>query len=145
MKSDHCIDVCNQLLRGERSAVETYDQAIKNFANEPAAPELSRIREEHADSVAILEENVRSMGGHADQEAGVWGAFANTVQGAANLFGTNSAMEVLQTGEKTGKKGYEEALEDPGVMTECKEMIRSLLLPTVDEHIGTLERLQKAA
>ena len=85
------------------------------------------------------------MGGHADQEAGVWGAFANTVQGAANLFGTNSAMEVLQTGEKTGKKGYEEALEDPGVMTECKEMIRSLLLPTVDEHIGTLERLQKAA
>jgi hypothetical protein len=61
------------------------------------------------------------------------------------LFGTNSAMEALQTGEKAGKKGYEEALEDVGVMAECKEMIRSRLLPTVDEHIGTLERLQKAA
>jgi hypothetical protein len=145
MKSDHCIDVCNQLLRGERSAIETYDQAIKNFANDPAAPKLSRIREEHVDSVAVLEENVRSMGGHADQEAGVWGALANTVQGAANLFGTNSAREALQTGEKAGKKGYEEALEDAGVMAECKEMIRSHLLPAVDEHIGTLERLQKAA
>jgi hypothetical protein len=48
MKPDHCIDVCNRLLRGERSAVETYDKAIEKYGSEPAAATLRRIRDEHA-------------------------------------------------------------------------------------------------
>lgn len=145
MKNEHCIEICNKLLRGERSAVETYDQAIEKFHSEGASAELHRIRKEHAEAVAALEDNVRKMGGEPDREAGVWGAFANTVQKAANLFGPDSAMEALQAGEKSGKQDYESALKDEDVMPECKEMIRSRLLPRLDEHIGTLEQLQKAA
>ena len=52
------------------------------------------------------------MGGQPGLEAGAWGVFANAVQTAANLFGTNSALEALQTGEKSGKKDYENALDD---------------------------------
>jgi uncharacterized protein (TIGR02284 family) len=145
MNDQHCIDACNRLLRGERSAVETYEQAIREYGSEPAAPELSRIHQEHQRAVSVLEENVRSMGGQPDTEAGAWGAFANTVQAAANLLGTNSALEALQTGEKSGKSDYESALEDDDVMAGCKELIRSTLLPAVNEHIATLERLQKSA
>ena len=145
MKSDYCIDVCNRLLRGERSAVETYDKAIEKYAAEPAATALSRIREEHADAMESLEENVRSMGGKPDAEAGAWGVFANAVQSAANLLGTNSALEALQAGERSGKSDYEAALADEGVEDGCKKMIRSSLLPQSDEHIRILERLQKAA
>lgn len=144
MKMEHCIDVCNGLLRGERSAIETYDKAIASFGAE-APPELNRIRDEHVDAAVMLEENVTSMGGTPDLEAGPWGAFAATVQGAANVLGKNTALEALQTGERTGKRDYEKALEDEEVMDECKNMIRANLLPRVTEHISVLERIQEAA
>lgn len=61
------------------------------------------------------------------------------------MLGTNSALEALQAGEKSGKKSYETALADEEVMPQCKNMIQSTLLPSVNEHIQTLERLQAAA
>ena len=145
METEHCIDVCNRLLRGERSAIETYDQALEKYGSDPAAETLRGVRDEHARAVATLEENIRSMGGEPDGEAGAWGVFANTVQSAANLFGTNSALEAIETGEKAGKSDYENALEDEDVMSGCKQMIRSSLLPKVKEHIDTLNQLQEAA
>lgn len=76
---------------------------------------------------------------------GPGGAFANVVQGAANLFGADSALAALQNGEKSGQSDYEEALKDEEVMPECKTLIRSELLPKITEHIAALERLQEAA
>jgi len=143
MNTEKCIDVCNRLLRGERSAVETYNQAIDKFRGEPAAGPLSQLRDEHHDSVGVLEQNVRSMGGKPDDTAGAWGAVANTVQAAANLFGQNSAVEALESGEKSGKSDYESALEDPDVMPECKDLIRQTLLPRVEEHLQALAGIQR--
>jgi uncharacterized protein (TIGR02284 family) len=143
--TEHCIEICNKLLRGERSAVETYDMAIRKFGAEPALAELSRLRDHHAEAVSTLEENVLSMGGQPDEHAGAWGAFANTVQGTANLLGANSALEALQKGEQSGQGDYEKALEDDEVMAECKNLIQTRLLPRTTEHIEILERLQKAA
>jgi len=145
MNMEHCIDVCNRLLRGERSAVETYNLALAKLPSEMPSSELSRIHTEHANAVTLLEQNVRSMGGQPDQESGAWGSFANAVQGTANMLGARAALESLQTGEKTGQRDYEAALEDEEVMPECKEMIRSNLLPFTIQHIETLEHLQRAA
>jgi uncharacterized protein (TIGR02284 family) len=143
--TEHCIEICNKLLRGERSAVETYDQAIKKHGDKPVLVELDRLLAEHRNAVRTLENNVLSMGGQPADTAGAWGAVANTVQGAANLLGAGSALEALQKGEQSGKHDYEEALKDADVMPECKNLIRAELLPMVSEHIATLERLQKAA
>ena len=140
----HCIDVCNSLLRGELSAVETYSLAINRHSKEVAATELQRIRSEHALSAARLSQNVRDMGGTPDDDSGAWGIFAKTVQGAANLFGAESAIESLQRGEEKGRSDYEDALKDDEVMASCKEMIRGELLPRVEHHIATLERLENA-
>jgi uncharacterized protein (TIGR02284 family) len=145
MNMEHCIDVCNRLLRGERSAVETYQQAISKLPPDMRASELGRIHQEHSNAVSLLERNVLSMGGRPDQESGAWGTFATAVQGTANLLGAQAALESLQTGEKTGLREYEAALEDDEVMPECKDMIRSNLLPFTRQHIETLEHLQKAA
>lgn len=146
MNTEHCIDTCNGLLRGERSAVETYDQALEKYRDKPeVAAELSRIRDEHADAVRELEDNVRSMGGMPDTDSGAWGTFAQAVQGAANLFGAGSALESLQQGEKSGERDYESALKDEDVMPECKNLISSRLLPPVREHVSRLDSLQRAA
>ncbi len=145
MNTEHCIDVCNRLLRGERSAVETYQKAISKLSTEVPFAELNRIQTEHANAVSLLEENVRLMGGQPDRKAGAWGSLANVVQSTANIFGAKAALESLQTGEKSGQRDYEIALKDDEVMPECKDMIRSKLLPFTSEHIATLEHLQKAA
>jgi len=142
--NQHCIDVCNSLLRGELSAVETYTQAIEKYPTDPKVSELQSIRREHVEASAILTQNVRSMGGIPDTDSGAWGVFAKAVQGTANFFGTGSAVESLLQGEESGRHDYENALGDDKVMVECKVMIREELLPKVRQHIARLEQLQHA-
>jgi hypothetical protein len=137
-----CINVCNSLLRGELSAVETYSLAINRYVGKPAITELQKIRSEHALSAARLSQNVREMGGTADDDSGAWGVFAKAVQGAADLFGEGSALESLQRGEEKGRDDYLDAIANDDVMESCKEMIRGELLPRVNHHIAILERLK---
>jgi len=140
---EKCIDVCNSLLRGERSAVETYEKAIEKFSGETSSGTLQELHKTHVRAVGILEENVRSMGGTPDSESGAWGTFANAVQSTANLFGEESAVTALQQGEKHGEREYEDALENEDVMPECKNLIRTELLPNVISNIATLETLEE--
>jgi uncharacterized protein (TIGR02284 family) len=139
--SEHCIKICNGLLRGERSAVETYGLAIEKHATTVAAAELARIRAEHIAAVNQLTTNVRSMGGEPETDSGAWGIFAKAVQATSNLFGPGSALESLQRGEASGKADYESALADDQVMPACKNMIRDELLPLTIRHISALDQL----
>jgi bacterioferritin (cytochrome b1) len=143
--NDACIRICNSLLRGELSAVETYSLAINRYTGKPAVTELQKIRTEHALSAARLSQNVREMGGTPDEESGAWGVFAKVVQGAANLFGEESALESLKKGEEKGKSDYEAALEGEEMMSSHKEIVRSELLPRINHHIAALDRLEKLA
>lgn len=68
--TEECIKICNSLLRGELSAIETYDQALEKYADTPAANELSRIRSDHSHAAARLATNVREMGGEPENESG---------------------------------------------------------------------------
>ncbi|MBK1832431.1 DUF2383 domain-containing protein [Roseibacillus ishigakijimensis] len=137
-----CIRACNELLRGEISAVETYGTAIDKFKDEPEVATLIQIRDGHRASVQTLTENVRSMGGQPDHDSGAWGTFANAVQSASALFGENAALTSLINGEEHGIHEYESALNSDDVMTECKAMIRSELLPRLLENKATLEQLR---
>jgi hypothetical protein len=139
---DHCICICNGLLRGELSALETYRQAIEKYAHSPAAEVLRLIRSDHAHSANLLSANVRDMNGEPDRNSGAWGLFATLVQGTANLFGPESAVESLLKGEEIGRKNYEEALLDDEVMPDCKKLIRDRLLPTVFRHLSALGELE---
>lgn len=137
----HCIDVCNSLLRGELSAIEAYSQVIHRFANEPQCGTLIHIRDEHLQAVDRLRQNIRDMGGDPDTDSGAWGTLVKTLQGTANLLGENSALHVLEQGEEHGRNEYREALADDEVLAGCKQMIRGDLLPRIEQHLATLERL----
>lgn len=139
--SQHCIDVCNGLLRGEISAIEAYSEVIHKFADAPEVSQLHHIRDEHIWAVGRLRTNVQDMGGQPDTDSGAWGAFAKALQSAANLFGENSALCTLERGEKQGRRDYGAALADEEVMAACKMMISAELLPRIDQHIATLEQL----
>ncbi len=142
--TEHCVKVCNSLLRGELSAVETYSLAIVKHPNSAVTEEFRRIRTEHSRSAARLSANIRDMGAEPDKDSGAWGIFATAVQATANLFGPESALESLQRGESMGLKDYQEALLDDGVMDSCKIMIREELVPRVQEHLALLETFEQA-
>lgn len=136
-----CIDVCNRLLRGELSAVETYRQTIRKFEGDPAVTTLRQLQAEHEYAAELLRNNVLEMGGEPSTDSGAWGAFASTVQGIAKAFGESSALKGLQQGEEHGLDDYEDALEDDDVMASCKEMIRAEFMPRTRQHIATLQEL----
>ncbi|MDF1656266.1 MAG: DUF2383 domain-containing protein [Verrucomicrobiales bacterium] len=140
---EDCIEWCNKLLRGERSAVETYQMAIDKHHDNPALTELNDIRAEHHRSVTELEANIREMGGEPDQDSGVWGVFAKAVQGGANLFGEESAIEALENGEKKGLDDYEDALESGELMPGCAILYREKLIPRIKSHLLILDRLEE--
>ncbi len=140
--TDECIDVCNSLLRGELSAVETYNQAIAKFDNDPERAALEGIRSEHQRSVSRLREHLTDMGATPDTDSGAWGSFAKAVEGTAKLLGESPALKALQEGEEHGVGEYEEALRNPEVMPEIKTIIRSELLPALSNHIAALDRMR---
>ena len=139
---DQCIDVSNSLLRGELSAVETYDQALRKFYREPARSILDSIRSDHQDSVGRLRGHIDDMGVQPDESSGVWGQFAKTVEGFAKDFGETTTLMALEAGELSGIDDYMVALEDPEVMDEIKQEIREVLLPRLEAHLASLRKLR---
>jgi rubrerythrin len=136
------IEVCNGLLRGELSAVETYDQAIEKFRDDPERSTLEGIRADHQRSVGRLRQHLIDMGAEPATGSGAWGSFAQAVEGTAKLLGESPALAALEQGENHGIDEYEEALRTPNVMDEIKTEIRQDLLPALSSHVATLDRLR---
>jgi len=141
--SDSCIKVCNQLLRGELSAIETYLQAIEEFKDSPAEIEaLEQILMDHENSAESLRDHLDEMGAIPDTDSGAWGAFAKAVEGTATLLGESAALMALKEGEEHGIREYEEALDNLDVMEDAKATIREQLLPRLMSHLPKLESLR---
>jgi hypothetical protein len=134
----------NSLLRGELAAVETYQLALAKVDNQAGGSELHWLHTEHVEAANTLRRCVREHGGQPDHDSGAWGAFARAVEGAARLFGNAAALKALKEGEEHGAKSYEAALEDKEISPECKDLIRSILLPRTREHVPVLDQLIKA-
>jgi uncharacterized protein (TIGR02284 family) len=135
------IDTLNTLLRGELSAVETYQQGLAKLGDTKGADELRRIHVEHRDAANTLRQHVHHHGGQPSTSSGAWGAFAKAIEGTAKLLGNDAALKALKEGEESGIKAYEKALEDKGLPADCGALIRSRLLPQTREHVPVLDRL----
>jgi uncharacterized protein (TIGR02284 family) len=131
----------NSLLRGEMSAVETYEQALPRFDATNGANELQRVLMEHRDSVSRLRALVRDEGGDPAEASGMWGYWAGMVTGLARLTGRGPTLQAMYQGEDHGRNEYESALKDDTVPAEVKEEVRTRLLPRQLEHLRTLQLL----
>ncbi|HET9795723.1 MAG TPA: DUF2383 domain-containing protein [Thermoanaerobaculia bacterium] len=135
------VEQMNSLLRGEISAAETYRIAIDKVEGDRAT-ELASLREisrEHGEHAQKLREEIRRMGGEADDSSGAWGAWAKTVQGVSSLFGDASALKALKEGEEHGLKDYQDALED--VDASCRQLIAETMVPAQQRHIDILDAM----
>jgi uncharacterized protein (TIGR02284 family) len=134
-------DGLNRLIRGELSAIETYRQALDKMKDAPEATELHAIMVEHRTAAQVLREHVKERGGNPADGSGPWGAWAKFIEGTAQLFGNAAALKALKEGEEHGIKEYESFLDDANADQECKDLVRTQLLPQGRAHIPIVDRL----
>ena len=121
------IDQLNSFLRGELSAVETYDQALAKLQDFPQRSTLQQCERSHAERARLLAEEVRRLGGEPSDSAGVWGAFAKAVEGTAAALGTKAAIAALEEGEDHGRDDYKRDLDK--LELTSRTVIESRILP----------------
>jgi hypothetical protein len=96
----------NSFLRGELSAVETYQQCIDKMSDGNIVAQLRALQESHRRRAELLTDRVRMLGGKPAQGSGVWGSFAKVAEGSAKLFGEAAAVSALEEGEDHGRDDY---------------------------------------
>lgn len=131
----------NALLRGEISAAETYRNVLERFAahdgHADVTAALQPIHEDHLRTSAVLRSRITEFGGEPAESSGLWGVWAQTVQGALSLFGGDvGGLRALHEGEEHGLKDYEAALND--VDATSAQLIQNRCIPSQQKHIETL-------
>jgi hypothetical protein len=112
MQADKNVETLNSLLRGEISAVETYDQALQQLDDDASiASQLSQCRLSHEQRVVLLRREVARRGGQPVSGSGPWGTFAKLVEGGAKAFGKKAAIAALEEGEDHGLRQYRDDLQ----------------------------------
>jgi len=133
--SEVVVSNLNSLLRGEISAVETYNQAIKHLTNQ-RVDDLVANRNCHGKRVALLRSHIIQHGGIPDETSGMWGNFAKLVEKGASLIGTKSVINALEEGEDRGVAQY----RNPGEMDPSSiQLIDTVLLA---RQLETHERMR---
>ncbi len=134
------IELLNALLRGEISAVETYDQVIEQY-RDPSMPSLYENRASHYERLAILRKRIGMLGGEPDESSGAWGGFAKLVEGGAKLFGKAAALAALEEGEEHGLNDYRSALGHLDAMSRA--LVEFELLPAQERSLGRMSYLHQ--
>jgi uncharacterized protein (TIGR02284 family) len=134
--NDKVVSSLNSLLRGEISAVETYNQAIKHLQKEPIT-DLVANRNCHSKRVELLKDAIAQHGGTPDATSGVWGGFARLVEKGAALISAKSVIAALEEGEDRGLAQYRK----PGDLDPSSiQLVETVLLP---RQLETHERMRQ--
>lgn len=137
-------EITDKLLKRERSAVKTYQQALRKERQESERraefQELVTILRDHEQAASRLEAQIQQPERRAVQNFGGWGTWSKVVIGAANIFGDRVVLRALKAGEESGFKRYQEVLEASATPAELKPLFLDLLAKQ-QAHIRILDGL----
>ena len=138
------VDHLNVLYRGELSAEESYNVALRQARfTEPVAAELEALERSHRERALALRERIESAGGKPSESSGAWGTFANTIEKGAAALGPSAALVALSEGEAHGLRSYDEHVKDLDAST--KSFVMTSLYPKQQETLSAAERLRTSA
>jgi len=107
IETPQAINALNALLRGERSAVETYEKVISEFDGD-IPRELADCLSSHRMRLKRLTVRIEALHGTPADSSGLWGSFANLIQSGAAWFGRKATIEALAEGEDHCARLYED-------------------------------------
>lgn len=133
MATKSSIDKLNSLLRGEMSAVETYQMALgKLDRTSTARDELLVNLKSHQDRVIALQDAIAAAGGTPAKSSGPWGTFAKIVEGTAKALGDKAAVAALEEGEDHGLKDYRAEVDD--VDPRWRQIVNQMIVMQQQTH-----------
>ena len=138
--TERSIEKLNEYLRGEISAVETYNQALRRLTDSPNRLQLEDCKESHELRVVVLRQRILQEGGHPADSSGMWGTFAKLIEGGARAFGEKAAIAALEEGEDHGLKLYRDDMRKLGVA--ARRFVESDLLPAQEATHRSLSDLK---
>lgn len=135
------VDKLEECLRGEHSAVETYDLAVKHIKNQEAINTLKQVRESHNRRANLIRERLRTAGSEPTRSATVWSGFGRIVQAGTDFFADKSAFTALLEGEDRCVKMYTVGIEkcDP----DTRRFIETDLRQEQEKGLGVCRSLQR--
>jgi demethoxyubiquinone hydroxylase (CLK1/Coq7/Cat5 family) len=138
---DHAQDITqlNSFLRGEISAVETYDQCLAKVDTEHIVTQLRALRASHIRRAQMLTARIRMLGGEPSVNSGLWGGVAKLMEGSAAVFGEKAAISALEEGEDHGLADYR---RDLGKLSPVqRQFVEVELLPEQERTHAILSRI----
>lgn len=123
------VDVLNSYLRGEISAVETYQMASTKISEPSIRSALDECLRSHQERVNLLRTRIQQLGGRPSGGSGIWGGFTKLIEGGAKVFGARAALAALEEGEDYGLKMYRAREELEKLDAESRRITESQLRP----------------
>lgn len=136
------IEQLNKILRGERSAAETYVQVLEKVGDDSRSDQIQKAKAHHMKAVTDIKGKITELGGQPSEDSGAWGTWAQTITGASKIFGDKSALEALKQGEEHGLKLYKELREEGEINPKIRSMADEYI-QAQNSHIQMIEAYQK--
>ena len=138
------IATLNLLLKGELSAVESYDRARPAVEDKPALRgDLQECRASHELRVERIRRAILDQGGEPIHSSGAWGIFAKAVAGGARALGWKTVITTLEEGEDHGVHQYEENM--PRLDEEIHTLVATELFPEQQHTHNVMSALKRGA
>lgn len=142
MGTKSSVDQLNSFLRGELSAIETYQLALDKLDDiSTARDELLVNLKSHQDRAMMLQDAIIAAGGQPAESSGPWGVFAKVVERGARVLGDKATVAALEEGEDHGLKDYRVDVTDLDPIS--RNLVASTLLPAQQQTHDRLSALKK--
>jgi hypothetical protein len=133
----------NEILRGEISAKESYEQIFEKIESEAEKNRLSEFKNEHLAAIDFWKNQAELQGAVSDKESGVWGKAVEAFIGTSKLFGNTIALKALKEGEEHGLNNYKDLLKRDDLTNLQKDQIKRQFIPMQEKHINSLNAMIK--
>ena len=134
----------NSLLRGELSAIESYEYALNRFEGESQEFALHRIAKNHRHAAAALRWQVLAQGGEPTRESRPWEYFNSIKPGTPASERFRDVLVALRRGEEYAMEAVKETANSELPSEDCFRMLVDQLLPQTRAHLSALEHLTRS-
>ncbi len=133
----------DEILRGEISAIEAYEQVMKKVDSDPEVYRLKEFKSDHEKAVDYWKQQARFLGKIPENTSSVWGTVVETFVGTSKLIGEKSALNALKKGEEHGLSNYEKMLKSDKLTSFQKNEVRNTFIPRQKKHIESINSIMK--
>jgi len=133
-------ETVQSMVDAELGAAEACAVALHRFEGKAEAKELRRIQQEHREAANEL--RLFKSEAASSRAGKTWRKVARTLFGLAQRLSTSAAIRSIFKAEDACFKLYKDAVFEKDIPVECQALIWSTLLPRLEAHRSSLNRLQ---